>query len=117
MRAAGRIGYSRPSLRAISSAGERFVHTEEVTGSIPVSPTDVSAARTPVTEVVVAGVLRCARYVGSKRGAQDRPHCRCGMAGLGWTRGEQRRRRETADPVRRCAGESRGLVVVVSGAG
>ena len=24
---------------AISSAGERFVHTEEVTGSIPVSPT------------------------------------------------------------------------------
>jgi hypothetical protein len=29
--------------RAISSAGERFVHTEEVTGSIPVSPTQVSA--------------------------------------------------------------------------
>src|SRR5690606_30991346 len=27
--------------RAISSAGERFVHTEEVTGSIPVSPTTV----------------------------------------------------------------------------
>ena len=27
------------ALRAISSAGERFVHTEEVTGSIPVSPT------------------------------------------------------------------------------
>src|SRR3982074_2745111 len=26
-------------LGAISSAGERFVHTEEVTGSIPVSPT------------------------------------------------------------------------------
>ena len=26
-------------LRAISSGGERFVHTEEVTGSIPVSPT------------------------------------------------------------------------------
>ena len=35
------IGYSRPSLRAISSAGERFVHTEEVTGSIPVSPTQL----------------------------------------------------------------------------
>jgi hypothetical protein len=29
-------------LRAISSAGERFVHTEEVTGSIPVSPTQVT---------------------------------------------------------------------------
>jgi hypothetical protein len=28
---------------AISSAGERFVHTEEVTGSIPVSPTQVRA--------------------------------------------------------------------------
>ena len=28
--------------RAIGSAGERLVHTEEVTGSIPVSPTHVS---------------------------------------------------------------------------
>src|SRR5690606_10026524 len=32
-------------VRAISSAGERFVHTEEVTGSIPVSPTTLSPAR------------------------------------------------------------------------
>jgi hypothetical protein len=30
--------------RAIGSAGERLVHTEEVTGSIPVSPTTTSAA-------------------------------------------------------------------------
>jgi hypothetical protein len=29
----------RPQARAIGSAGERLVHTEEVTGSIPVSPT------------------------------------------------------------------------------
>jgi hypothetical protein len=29
-------------VRAIGSAGERLVHTEEVTGSIPVSPTQVS---------------------------------------------------------------------------
>jgi hypothetical protein len=29
--------------RAIGSAGERFVHTEEVTGSIPVSPTSKQA--------------------------------------------------------------------------
>jgi hypothetical protein len=43
MRTATPIGYSRPSLRAISSAGERFVHTEEVTGSIPVSPTIFSS--------------------------------------------------------------------------
>lgn len=35
--------------RAISSAGERFVHTEEVTGSIPVSPTTLAhfRGRTP----------------------------------------------------------------------
>src|SRR5947208_5574864 len=46
MRTRVRIGYSRASLRAISSAGERFVHTEEVTGSIPVSPTAVVSART-----------------------------------------------------------------------
>jgi hypothetical protein len=39
MRVGAPIGYSRTPLRAISSAGERFVHTEEVTGSIPVSPT------------------------------------------------------------------------------
>ena len=35
--------------RAIGSAGERFVHTEEVTGSIPVSPT-TRAARQTFTE-------------------------------------------------------------------
>jgi hypothetical protein len=29
--------------RAIGSAGERLVHTEEVTGSIPVSPTQLKA--------------------------------------------------------------------------
>jgi hypothetical protein len=31
-----------PGSWAIGSAGERLVHTEEVTGSIPVSPTQVS---------------------------------------------------------------------------
>src|ERR1700679_3179393 len=31
-----------PRQRAIGSAGERLVHTEEVTGSIPVSPTQLS---------------------------------------------------------------------------
>ena len=35
------IRYSRTPARAISSAGEHFVHTEGVTGSIPVSPTQV----------------------------------------------------------------------------
>jgi hypothetical protein len=32
-------GRSQSRRRAIGSAGERLVHTEEVTGSIPVSPT------------------------------------------------------------------------------
>ena len=32
-------GGSQTRRRAIGSAGERLVHTEEVTGSIPVSPT------------------------------------------------------------------------------
>ena len=31
--------------RAIGSAGERLVHTEEVTGSIPVSPTEKPQVR------------------------------------------------------------------------
>ena len=35
-------------LRAISSGGERFVHTEEVTGSIPVSPTVFPLVRCPM---------------------------------------------------------------------
>ena len=45
MKAPAAIGYGglcsegTSRSRAISSAGERFVHTEEVTGSIPVSPT------------------------------------------------------------------------------
>jgi hypothetical protein len=34
-------GPTVPRTRAIGSAGERLVHTEEVTGSIPVSPTSV----------------------------------------------------------------------------
>jgi hypothetical protein len=40
---AGRGGTpaAAPAARAIGSAGERLVHTEEVTGSIPVSPTQV----------------------------------------------------------------------------
>jgi hypothetical protein len=33
--------------RAIGSAGERLVHTEEVTGSIPVSPTKLSGRFRP----------------------------------------------------------------------
>ena len=43
---------SARTVRAISSAGERFPDTEEVTGSIPVSPTSIIAApsRYPTVE-------------------------------------------------------------------
>ena len=48
--------------RAIGSAGERLVHTEEVTGSIPVSPTDAisrrSAAPQPASAARQAELLR-----------------------------------------------------------
>ena len=37
----------QPYSRAIGSAGERLVHTEEVTGSIPVSPTQKPAGHRP----------------------------------------------------------------------
>jgi hypothetical protein len=39
------VRYCGRASRAISSAGERFVHTEEVTGSIPVSPTHITAGQ------------------------------------------------------------------------
>ena len=48
-----------------------FVDTEEVTGSIPVSPTDVCAAQRLVTRSTVTSRLPCAAYGGSKLGAQD----------------------------------------------
>jgi hypothetical protein len=54
-----------------SEACSVLVHTEEVTGSIPVSPTSIYAGQTPVTTTVVTGVSRCVPYVGSKWGAQD----------------------------------------------
>ena len=41
-RAASRERLGPVRQRAIGSAGERLVHTEEVTGSIPVSPTQLS---------------------------------------------------------------------------
>jgi hypothetical protein len=39
------VRYRGCASRAISSAGERFVHTEEATGSIPVSPTSKPAGQ------------------------------------------------------------------------
>src|SRR5689334_11014358 len=49
--------------RAISSAGEHFVHTEGVTGSIPVSPTGTQQG--PVTESV-AGPRFCVASGGRR---------------------------------------------------
>ncbi|CAG7655151.1 hypothetical protein SBRY_70032 [Actinacidiphila bryophytorum] len=51
------------SSRAISSAGEHFVHTEGVTGSIPVSPTSTrrgrsATARTGPAYFLASGSVR-----------------------------------------------------------
>jgi hypothetical protein len=45
--------------------------TEEVTGSIPVSPTNVCAGQRLVTGSWVTSLSRCAPYGGSKLGAED----------------------------------------------
>ena len=42
--------------RAIGSAGERLVHTEEVTGSIPVSPTRSEYNRALITVMYRTGL-------------------------------------------------------------
>ena len=48
----------QPALaRAIGSAGERLVHTEEVTGSIPVSPT--RSERMSIFEEITLGAGAC----------------------------------------------------------
>src|SRR4051812_39286257 len=57
--------------RAIGAAGARFLDTEEVTGSIPVSPTRVYADQRLVTRSSVTSRSRCVPYGGSKMGAQD----------------------------------------------
>ena|SRR5437763_16739558 len=51
---------------AISSAGERFVHTEEVTGSIPVSPTPCFRSSHGLSMFLVGGPFR---RLGSSGGA------------------------------------------------
>ena len=46
---------TRARRRAIGSAGERLVHTEEVTGSIPVSPTQLSGRFLSGESAVLSG--------------------------------------------------------------
>ena len=53
--------------RAIGSAGERLVHTEEVTGSIPVSPTR-SEAMSIFAEIAV-GAIPVAKWSASQYAA------------------------------------------------
>src|SRR5699024_2431430 len=52
-------------VRAIGSAVERLVHTEEVTGSNPVSPTDRSERFTGSSEPVSAECCPCLRRTGA----------------------------------------------------
>ena len=61
--------------RAIGSAGERLVHTEEVTGSIPVSPTQVSgliARAKPTLHRSVQHGSTAAAPAGGGRGHRSR---------------------------------------------
>src|SRR5207248_6248996 len=102
--------------RAISSAGERFVHTEEVTGSIPVSPTSISAGQTPVTGVLVTGVLHLAHYCGSKLGAQDRLHRPLGMVRRLMSVPDRVMHGTAGGPVG-WSGRSRGILAGRAGAG
>ena len=58
------------ALRAISSVGERFVHTEEVAGSIPASPTlSLCRSEARCRRSSVTGFAVCAAYIGSRLGA------------------------------------------------
>jgi hypothetical protein len=61
-------GYGRRA-RAIGSAGERLVHTEEVTGSIPVSPTQIGRLSEPFA--AVDELARRVEVTGVARGFGD----------------------------------------------
>src|SRR5205823_9332567 len=88
---------------AIGAVGARFLDTEEVTGSNPVSPTVFSAGQRLVTVIAVTSCFICVPYVGSKLGAHDRyrrvvvivPAPAGGQIWLGVT---SRGRRRTAPP-------------------
>ena len=67
------IVFTHPTERAISSGGERFVHTEEVTGSIPVSPTACFRWSGSLSMIFIGGLLL---ILGSKRGARPADHSR-----------------------------------------
>jgi hypothetical protein len=56
--------------RAIGSAGERLVHTEEVTGSIPVSPTR-SAAISILVRITVGAIPVAKRSANLYAAAHD----------------------------------------------
>src|SRR5258708_6733539 len=73
-------------------AGQRgwrtFADTEEVTGSIPVSPTSKTAGQPAGYRVTVTSHRVVAPYIGSKMGAQDRPASlgRDPLTRAGWCR-------------------------------
>ena len=73
-----------PGRRAIGSAGERLVHTEEVTGSIPVSPTQLSG-RFPAGFSCPGGgrASRAVMRPGQRRLAPGRPVVHAGSSGNG----------------------------------
>ena len=78
------------ALRAISSAGERFVHTEEVTGSIPVSPTVHICRSEARYRNAGNGLLPSCpliwEQIGSRRLARRCGPCVCRKVACGWER-------------------------------
>src|SRR5215475_5155505 len=62
--------------RAIGSAGERLVHTEEVTGSIPVSPT--KSEYMSIFPGITAGAIPAAKSAGIQYGARHGGQARLG---------------------------------------
>ena len=59
------VGVAHHRAGAIGAVVARFVHTEEVTGSNPVSPTQVSARFTPMSGSIPA---HCQAGLGGRRG-------------------------------------------------
>src|SRR5215469_11401479 len=62
--------------RAIGSAGERLVHTEEVTGSIPVSPT--KSEHMSIFEAITVGAIPVAQSAAIRYGPRHGGPARLG---------------------------------------
>jgi hypothetical protein len=101
---------TRPWRRAIGSAGERLVHTEEVTGSIPVSPT--RSAHMPIFVEITLGAIPVAKSAAIRYGARLGGPARLGEDSIYLDHSGECR---DADNHRHCPGRWRGVVSLKSG--